>query len=51
MPHVFLSSVLAEEYVALKETAEREWTNCSGPLTLGTYSASLFAFTERLSWR
>jgi transposase InsO family protein len=48
---VFLSKVLAGEYVALEETAEDEWTVRFGPLTLGTYSPQLFAFTEHLVWR
>lgn len=47
---VFLSSVLATEYVSLTETAEEEWTIAFGPLTLGTYSPQTFAFTEALAW-
>lgn len=47
---IFLSRVLAGEYVSLEETAEDEWTIAFGPLTLGTYSDSLLTFTERLAW-
>ena len=48
---LFLSEVLQHEYVSLHETAEDEWTIHFGPLTLGTYSASLLSFTEALAWR
>ena len=47
---VFLSTVLAHEEVALEETGDGEWTIHFGPLTLGTYSATLLAFTEQLAW-
>lgn len=47
---IFLSTVLANEYVSLVETAEDEWTIAFGPLTLGLYSRTLLAFTEHLSW-
>lgn len=47
---LFLSEVLRGEYVGLQETAEGEWTITFGPLTLGTYSLSLMAFTEHLAW-
>jgi putative transposase len=47
---IFLSTVLAGEYVALEETANDEWTVRFGPLRLGTYSRDLFAFTEHLTW-
>jgi len=47
---IFLARVLAHEEVALDETAEGEWTLHFGPLTLGTYSATLLAFTEQLAW-
>jgi putative transposase len=47
---IFLSHVLRGEYVALSATAEDEWTITLGPLTLGVYSRTLFAFTEQLAW-
>lgn len=47
---IFLSTVLAGEYVAFEETAEDEWTVRYGPLRLGTYSPAMFAFTEHLAW-
>ena len=47
---IFLSTVLAGQYVAWEETANDEWTIRFGPLILGIYSAGLFAFTEHLSW-
>src|SRR5213080_1399868 len=47
---IFLSTVLAGQYVALEETATDEWTIRFGPLLLGVYSRPLFAFTEHLSW-
>jgi transposase InsO family protein len=47
---LFLSSVLAGQEVAFTERADDEWTLAFGPLTLGTYSASLLAFTEHLAW-
>jgi transposase InsO family protein len=47
---IFLSTVLAGEYVGLTETANDEWTIRFGPLVLGVYSASLLAFTEHVSW-
>jgi len=47
---IFLTTVLAGEYVGLTETAEGEWTITFGPLTLGTYSFDAFGFTDRLAW-
>jgi transposase InsO family protein len=47
---VFLSGVLAHQYVAFTETAEDEWTIRFGPLILGSYSRTLLAFTEHLTW-
>jgi putative transposase len=47
---IFLSKVLRGEYVALRETAEAEWTVLFGPLTLGTYSLRLLAFVPQLAW-
>ena len=47
---IFLSSVLANEYVALDECADDEWRITFGPLTLGVYSHQLLAFTEQLAW-
>lgn len=47
---IFLSTVLAGEYVSLVETADDEWTVAFGPLTLGVYSAPELAFTEALAW-
>jgi putative transposase len=47
---IFLSTVLGGEYVAFEETANDEWTIRFGPLVLGVYSATLFAFTEHLNW-
>lgn len=48
--HIFLSKVLRGEYVALRETADDEWTVMFGPLTLGTYSLGLLAFVPQLVW-
>jgi putative transposase len=47
---IFLSEVLAGEYVALHETAEDEWTITFGPLTLGAYSLGLLAFVPQVAW-
>jgi len=47
---IFVSTVLAGEYVAFEETANDEWTIRFGPLLLGSYSPGLFAFTEHLAW-
>ena len=47
---LFLSHVLAGEYVGLEETADGEWTITFGPLTLGVYSTSALAFREALAW-
>jgi transposase InsO family protein len=47
---IFLSKVLRGEYVALRETAEEEWTVLFGPLRLGTYSLRLLAFVPHLAW-
>jgi len=47
---IFVSTVLAGDYVAFEETANDEWTIRYGPLLLGSYSPGLFAFTERLAW-
>ena len=47
---LFLSGVLAGEEVSFTEHADEEWTVRFGPLILGTYSASLLAFTEHLTW-
>jgi putative transposase len=47
---IFLTTTLAGEYVALRETAEGEWTIQFGPLTLGVYSASMLAFYEAVAW-
>ena len=47
---IFLSTVLAHQYVGLYASAEDEWTIAFGPLTLGVYSRSLLAFTEHLAW-
>jgi transposase InsO family protein len=47
---LFLSSVLAGEEVSFTEHADAEWTVRFGPLILGTYSATLLAFTEQLAW-
>jgi putative transposase len=47
---LFLSTVLAGEYVSLAETADDEWTIAFGPLTLGVYAAPLLAFREALAW-
>src|SRR5438094_353869 len=47
---ICLSTVLAGEYVAFEETADDERSVRFGPLPLGTYSPSLFASTEHLTW-
>jgi putative transposase len=47
---LFLSTVLAGEYVSLAETADDEWTIAFGPLTLGVYSALGMHFAEALAW-
>lgn len=47
---IFLSGVLASEYVSLAERAEGEWTIAFGPLTLGVFSAHTLAFTDALAW-
>ena len=47
---VFLSTVLAGEYVSLEEQPEGEWMIHFGPLTLGTYSTSRLTFTDALAW-
>jgi transposase InsO family protein len=47
---IFLSTVLGGQYVALEELANDEWTIRFGPLILGVYSSTLFAFTEHQSW-
>lgn len=47
---VFLSTVLAGEYVSLAETADDEWTIAFGPLTLGVYSTPQLQFVDALAW-
>lgn len=47
---VFLSSVLAGEYVSLQETGNSEWTIAFGPVTLGTFSATTITFVPELAW-
>ena len=47
---IFLSAVLTGEYVALRETADDEWTITFGPLTLGTYSRAVLAFVPHVAW-
>jgi transposase InsO family protein len=47
---IFLSEVLQGEYVGLTETANDELLITFGPLVLGTYSLSLYTFTEQLAW-
>jgi putative transposase len=47
---LFLSAVLALEYVSLAETAADEWTIAFGPLTLGTFSLDTMTFTHALAW-
>ena len=47
---LFLSTVLAGEYVSLVETADDEWTIAFGPLTLGVYSTPRLQFVEALAW-
>lgn len=47
---IFLSTVLAGEYVSLDETADGEWTIAFGPLQLGAFTADSLRFTEALAW-
>lgn len=47
---LFLSTVLRQEYVSLRETADGEWTIAFGPLTLGVYSLHTLAFCDALAW-
>jgi transposase InsO family protein len=47
---IFLSTVLAGEYVSLAETADSEWTIAFGPLALGTFSGHTLTFTDALAW-
>ncbi len=47
---LFLSTVLAGEYVSLTEMATDEWTIAFGPLILGMYSTALLPFVEALAW-
>jgi putative transposase len=48
--NIFLSQVLAGEYISFTDTAEDEWTIAFGPLTLGVYSADALTFIEALAW-
>jgi transposase InsO family protein len=47
---IFLSGVLANEYVGLTATADDEWTITFGPLTLGSWSSADLCFTDALAW-
>lgn len=47
---LFLSTVLAGEYVSVRPTSDGEWTIAFGPLTLGTYSDHTLSFIETLVW-
>lgn len=47
---LFLSTVLAGEYVSLAETANDEWTIAFGPLTLGVYLTPQLQFVDALAW-
>lgn len=47
---IFLSTVLAGEYVSLEEQPEGDWTIHFGPLTLGTYSTTRLTFSDALAW-
>ena len=47
---LFLSEVLAGEYVSLHEAAEGVWSIHFGPLTLGQYHQDTLHFTEALAW-
>jgi putative transposase len=47
---IFLSGVLAGEYVSLDERAEGEWNITFGPLTLGIFSLHTLSFTDALAW-
>ena len=47
---LYLSTVLAGEFLGLEQTAEGEWAIHLGPLTLGTYSDDSMTFTEQLAW-
>lgn len=47
---LFLSRVLAGEYVGLHESGDGVWTVAFGPLTLGTYDESLLQFTDGVTW-
>ena len=47
---IFLSHVLAGEYVGVEATGEAEWTIALGPLRLGHCCAEDAVFREALSW-
>ena len=47
---VFLSHVLAGEYVGAEATGDAEWTITLGPLRLGYYRSAAAAFVEALAW-
>ena len=47
---IFLSKVLAAEYVGVEETGDGEWAITFGPLRLGYYRTAVAAFVEALAW-
>lgn len=47
---VFLTRVLTQEYVGLRETGEAQWTIQFGPLQLGVYHAQDLRFEEAITW-
>jgi putative transposase len=47
---LFLSHVLAGEYVGVEETGEDEWMISLGPLRLGYYRTTDAAFTDAVAW-
>lgn len=47
---IYLSEVLASEFVGLHETDEGVWTITFGPLTLGAYHEPLVRFVDGVNW-
>jgi len=47
---IFLTKVLAAEYVGVEETGDGEWAITFGPLRLGYYRTAVAAFVEALAW-
>ena len=47
---IFLTKVLAAEYVGVEEKGDGEWAISFGPLRLGYYRTAAAAFVEALAW-